>query len=405
MKISKCFLVLPLTLFLMVSIAPAATVTVGPTGQYKSPCAAFQHLSDGDTVQVDANNGEPYYEGNCRIGNNNLKIVGVNGRPVLDARKTVVPRGLWLLDGHDVVVDNFEFRNASQAANPGSGDNAAGIWIRNGTTDAPGGGNVTIRHCYIHDNGDGILSSNADLPSSKLKSGAKVQHRLGHQFFSPNPFILFEYDDFYHNGDGTGQTHNFYIGYGGNMKFTMRYSSSRDAYVGHAVKTRAPYNDILYNRITDQAGATSYLLDFPLGGTTNVIGNFINSVKVTNPMGNEDLMVYRDVHDETATDPVYGPPHEKLTFKNNVIIDNNPNQSDAFVTISCRFPSSENCPAPKFGPRLTTTADIEGNLFIGIPKKVTNQPGATVKDNVILPYSAKEGEWINPALKSLSHPD
>lgn len=400
MNISK----LVLLLFLSASIGGAAVVTVGPTGQYASPCVAFQHLSDGDTVEVDANHGVPYYEGNCRIANNNLKIVGVNGRPVLDARKTAVPRGLWLLDGHDVVVDNFEFRNASQAMNPGSGDNAAGIWIRNGTASAPGGGNVTVRHCFIHDNGDGILSSNADPRPSGHGSNTKAQHRFG-RYFSPNPYILFEYDDFYKNGDGTGQTHNMYIGVGGNLKFTLRYSISRDAFVGHAVKTRAPYNDILYNQISDQAGATSYLLDFPLGGTTNVIGNLIYSVVVTNPKGNQDLMIYRDVGDQGRWDPVYGPPHEDLHFMNNVVIDNNPSHSDAYVAISCNHLSSASCPDPKFGPRLKTRAVVEGNLFIGLPKKVTNQPGAVVKNNVVLPYSDREAAWIEPALKSLSHPN
>jgi hypothetical protein len=51
------------------------------------------------------------------------------------------------------------------------------------------------------------------------------------------------------------------------------------------------------------------------------------------------------------------------------------------------------------------SAVVEGNLFIGRPKRVTNQPGAVVKDNVILPYSAKEALWIEPALKSLAQPN
>ncbi|MEO6830356.1 MAG: hypothetical protein ABI164_11155, partial [Acidobacteriaceae bacterium] len=295
------------------AVARAATVSAGPHGQYPSPCVAFQHLADGDTLEVDANGGVPYYEGNCDIVNSNLKIVGVQGRPVLDARKTAVKRGTWLVDGHDIVIDNFEFRNARPAVNPGSSGNAAGLWIRNGTDKNPDGGNITVSHCYIHHNGDGILSSNADLPPDKLGPHQKTPPHV-HQYYSKHPYIVFDHDDFYRNGDGTGQTHNIYIGFGGNLKFTMKHCISRDAYIGHDVKTRAPYNDILYNQISDQAGATSYLLDFPLGGTTNVIGNLLYRGTLTNPDGNRDLMIYRDVHDETISDPVYGSPHEDLHF-------------------------------------------------------------------------------------------
>ena len=42
-----------------------------------------------------------------------------------------------------------------------------------------------------------------------------------------------------------------YIGFDGfvKMHFTLQNSKSRDAYVGHDVKTRAPFNYILNNEI------------------------------------------------------------------------------------------------------------------------------------------------------------
>ncbi len=76
-------------LFLGGSIAGAATLTVGPHGEYATPCAALHAVSDGDTVLVDANHGIPYAEppdpnhggrSDCRITSNNLTIRGVNGR-------------------------------------------------------------------------------------------------------------------------------------------------------------------------------------------------------------------------------------------------------------------------------------------------------------------------------------
>lgn len=371
---------------LCASIASAATVTVGPTGQYASPCVAFQHLADGDIVQVDANHGVPYTEGNCQIVNSNLKIVGINGRPILDATGVAVARGIWEVEGHDVVIDNFEFRNANKFTNLKTSYNAAGVRIRSGQ-HGPNGGNITLRHCYIHDNGDGVLADNASP-------------RFG-QWFSSDPFILFEYDDFYKNGDESGPSHNIYIGWGGNLTFTLRYSKSRDAYLGHDLKTRARYNNILYNQITDNVGTTSYLLNFPLGGTTYVVDNLLYRVAVTNPVANGDLMLYRDVADTGKMDQAYGPPNEDLHFLNNVVIDNSPSRSGAFVTMSCPLASSANCPAPRGGPRLTKPAEIKGNLFVGQPTHVTNQSGADEKFNVILPYSEKSAVWVNQALTSL----
>lgn len=387
MKIGK---LVPFMLFTAL-IASAATVTVGPKGQYPDPCVAFQHLSDGDIVQIDANQGVPYNEGNCQIVNSDLKIVGVNGRPILDAAGVVVARGIWEIHGHDVVIDNFEFRNANKFTNPSTAYNAAGVRIHSGK-DHPDGGDVTLRHCYIHDNGDGVLADNAAGPGKG-------------QWFSPDPFILFEYDDFYKNGDESGPSHNMYIGWGGNLTFTLRYSRSRDAYLGHDVKTRARYNNILYNQITDKIGSTSYLLNFPLGGTTYVVGNLLYKVSVTNPVANGDLMMYRDVADVHESDHAYGPPNEDLHFLNNVVIDNSPSRSNSFVTVSCPLASATNCPAPHAGPRLTKPAEIKGNLFVGQPAHVTNQPGADAQFNVVLPYSEKSAVWVNQALSSLWNGD
>lgn len=378
---------LTLVLFGAASMVAAATVTVGPKGQYPSPCVAFQHLADGDTVQVDANNEVPYSEGNCQVNNSDLKIVGVNGRPILDATGIPVARGIWEIHGHDVVVDNFEFRNANKYTDPGTASNAAGVRIHSGK-DRPDGGDVTLRRCYIHNNGNGVLADNAAGPGKG-------------QWFSPDPFLLFEYDDFYKNGDDLDPSHNMYIGAGGNLTFTLRYSKSRDAYLGHDVKTRARYNNILYNQITDTVGATSYLLDFPVGGTTYVVGNLLYRVAVSNPVANGDLMMYRDVADNGVTDPVYGPPNEDLHFLNNVVIDNSRSRSNSFVTVSCPLASSENCPAPHAGPRMKTAAEIKGNLFVGQPAHVSNQTGANTQFNVVLPYSEKSAVWVNQAIASL----
>jgi hypothetical protein len=395
MKYSK----LSMFLFLGASIAGATTFTVSPGGQYPTVCSAVNVAQNGDTVLIDANHGIPYIappdphhtdgRTDCVVNQNNFTIRGINGRAILDAgpdafaQGTYVQKGILVLNGHDIVVDNLELRNAGALVNPNNSD-ASGIRIQDGTNAVPSGGNITISRCYIHNNDQGVLSGN---------SGPGVG-----QWFSTNPFITFVYDDFYDNGDGSGETHNMYIGFDGfvQMHFTIKNSKSRDAYVGHDVKTRAPFNYILNNEITDTVGATSYELDFPLGGTSYVQGNLIYKVAINPDLGNNNLMIYADIFDNGSSDPEYSVPNQDLHFTNNVVVDNNASGSNAFVNVSCANTSSATCPPPNNGPALTTPAVVEGNLFIGIPTAVTNQPTAIVKSNLVLPYSAVAAAGYKP---------
>ncbi|MGH9615969.1 MAG: hypothetical protein ACRD28_04440, partial [Acidobacteriaceae bacterium] len=246
-----------LLLFAGASIGGAATITVGPSGQYATVCAGIYAAQNGDTVLIDANHGIPYImpeapnesDGrvDCRVNQNYLTIRGVNGRAILDAgpnayaNGTYVQKGILVLNGHDITIDNLELRNAGALVNPNDSD-AAGIRVQasnGGAGPSQGGvangGNITVTRCYIHNNDQGILTGNT-YPGNE-------------QYFSPNPFITFDGDYFYDNGDGSGSTHNMYIGFDGFLTthFTLRNSESRDAYAGHDVKTRAPYNNILYN--------------------------------------------------------------------------------------------------------------------------------------------------------------
>jgi hypothetical protein len=395
MKFSK----LSMFLFLGASIAGAATLTVSPGGQYPTVCSAVSAAQNGDTVLIEANHEIPYIappdpnhsdgRTDCVVNQNYLTIRGIHGRPILDAgpdafaQGTYVQKGILVLNGHDIVVDNLELRNAGALVNPNNSD-ASGIRIQDGTNAAPSGGNITISRCYIHNNDQGVLSGN---------SGPGVG-----QWFSPNPFITFQLDDFYDNGDGSGSTHNMYIGFDGFVKlhFTLKNSKSRDAYVGHDVKTRAPFNYILNNQISDKVGDTSYELDFPLGGTTYVQNNLIYSSAINPDLGNNNLMIFADIFDNAASDPEYAVPNQDLHFTNNIVVDNNPSSSNAFVNVSCANTSSATCPPPNNGPALTTPAIVERNLFIGQPTAVTNQPSAIVKYNLVLPYSDLAARGYKP---------
>ena len=172
MKFSK----LSMFLFLGASIAGATTLTVSPGGQYPTVCSAVSAAQNGDTVLIDANHGIPYIappdpnhsdgRTDCVVNQNFLTIRGIKGRAILDAGPdayamgTYVQKGILVLNGHDIVVDNLELRNAGALVNPNNSD-ASGIRIQDGTNAVPSGGNITISRCYIHNNDQGILSGNS----------------------------------------------------------------------------------------------------------------------------------------------------------------------------------------------------------------------------------------------------
>ncbi len=145
---------------------------------------------------------------------------------MLNATGEYIQKAIFVLDGHNMLVDNFEFTGA--ATPPGGGSNGAGIKVEDGSNDAPAGGNITVTNSYFHDNQDGYLSNN---------SGPGIG-----SWFVPNSYTMLKYDDFYRNGAGDGESHNIYIGYDNYLQttFTLQYSKSRDSFIGHLVKTRAP---------------------------------------------------------------------------------------------------------------------------------------------------------------------
>ena len=279
------------------------TVTVGPSGQYATPCAAFPHLISGETLQVDANSGTPYYDtSDCLETAPNVTITGVNGRPIIDGSKATLSKAIWVISGYNVTIDNFEFRYAISST---SATNAEAIRIQAGTTSSPNGGNVTVQRSYIHDNFEGILSDS-------ISSSAA--------WYSATPYITLQYDEFANNGYGDGLTHNIYIGCCGNMNFTLQYSWTHDAYLGDAVKDRAPISNISSNLIGDSTGSTSYLLDFPLGGSTYVVGNSLYKLATTSSSANAAAILFADVNDNGSGDPEYGPANQDLHFINNTMI-------------------------------------------------------------------------------------
>lgn len=231
--------------------------------------AAVNAASSGDTIEIDAGtytqpdnvlSTSPIF---ATIGKN-LTIRGVGtGRAVLDANGFCPnSQGIFIANRADITIENIDFRNCH------SGNNACGIRMSDP-------GNLMIRNCIFYNDDDGIMGGNNGVAN-----------------------ITVEYCEFNYCGWGAvGLTHNIYAG--ACNSFTMRYSYSHSANVGHEVKTRAQKNYIFYNRITDEPGSTSsYEIDVPQGGTTYIVGNMVEQSAASQ---NSTIMTYG----EECSGPVF----------------------------------------------------------------------------------------------------
>jgi hypothetical protein len=296
-------------------LAHAATLQVGPDKPYKAPCAAIAAAAPGDIIEIDAG----LYLGDvCAWSTDNLTLRGVNGLAHLDAdHKNALGKAIWVPQGSNTVVENIEFSGAQVPSHNGAGIRADGK-------------NLTVHHCFFHDNEEGILESNI--------AGSN---------------ILIEFTEFDHNGYKNGQSHNVYIGHAASL--TFRFNYSHNAIVGHLLKTRAAVNFILYNRLTEEGGTGSYETDVPNGGTTYFIGNLIQQGPNTQ---NSTLLTYLEEGINSLN------PGTDLYVVNNTFVNQLPS-GGTFAFVS---------------PVDTTAALMENNIFFG-PGTLTNQGSAVLVTN------------------------
>lgn len=216
--------------------ALARTIQVGGGRQIQLPSEAARIAQDSDTIEIDA--GE--YRGDAAVWRaDGLTLRGVRGMAHLySAGAAAEGKAIWVIKGNDTTIENIGFHDAQVPA-------------RNGAGIRQEGRNLNVRHCLFKDNENGILA------------GANTDSE-----------VLVEHSEFDHNGHGDGQSHNIYIG--AIRRFTLRESYSHHARVGHLVKSRAAENLILNNRLADgSSGNSSYLIDLPSGGASEIRGNRI----------------------------------------------------------------------------------------------------------------------------------
>ncbi|WP_395683940.1 hypothetical protein [Dokdonella sp.] len=224
-------------------VAAGNTLHVGPGQAYAAPCAAIAAAGAGDTILIEAAGA---YDGDvCAWSTNGLTLRGVNGRPHIDAAgNDAQGKAIWVISGNDTTIDNVELSGCHVP-------DANGAGIRQQGT------NLTVRNAWFHDNENGILAGE-NIAST----------------------ITIEHSEFAHNGAGDGYSHNLYIGHVARLVF--RYNWSHGAVVGHLLKSRAARNDILYNRLTGEAGGSeSYEINLPNGGLSYVIGNLVEQPSTT----------------------------------------------------------------------------------------------------------------------------
>ena len=221
-----------------VATAPqSSTLVVGPGERISTITEAARLARDGDIVEIKS--GE--YRGQPAVWTQrDITIRGVGKRPVMVADNQLAEdKGIWVVRGERVRIENIEFRGARV-----SDMNGAGIRFDKGS--------LSVVRCAFFDNEMGILTANSpELSLAVIDSEFADSQRTTNDFH-----------------------HLLYVGRIG--KFVLRGSRFRNGYYGHLVKTRARENYILYNVMVDGAnGHASYELEFPNGGVAYVIGNVI----------------------------------------------------------------------------------------------------------------------------------
>ena len=268
----------------------AKTIEVGPEKTFAKLSLALSAAGDGDLIQVDA---KGKHDGDvCLIRTSNLTIRGI-GKGMARfpaAGKSYGRKGIWVIRGNNVTVENIEFSGARVPDRNGAGIRAEGK-------------NLTVRNCKFHDCEDGILGGAGDL--------------------------LIEHCEFSHCGLN-GQAHNLYIGHAD--KLTFRYNYSHHAKAGHLLKSRARENHILCNYLSDGVdGRSSYVINLPNGGKSFLIGNVLCQGPKTQ---NSTLVSYGEEGVKYSGSELYIVNNTMVNNRHTCVFINARRVSDAFKLVA-----------------------------------------------------------------------
>src|SRR6478736_1066455 len=199
-----------------------AILMVGPGQQFSTIHDAVNASASGDTIEIQSG----VYNDDFLTIRHNLTLWALNGQVFMTADQNA-PNGKAIIteggQGVSVTIRGFDISGARVTDN-------------NGAAIRYEGGNLVLGHSYIHNNQEGLL---ATPPANLFGRGVIV---IGNSEFASN-------------GDGSGFTHNIYVG---DLKqFTINASYIHDAIVGHEIKSRAETTIVTNNRIFDNTGSAS----------------------------------------------------------------------------------------------------------------------------------------------------
>ena len=259
---------------------------VGPRESIISIAEAARLARDGDTVEIAAG----VYRADVATWLQKkltIRAVGGNARLFGDG-KSAEDKAIWVIRNGNFDISNIDFIEARVADR-----NGAGIRFENG--------HLRIRNCLFWGNENGILTA-----------GGKGRREA---------VLEIENSEFAYNGVGDGMSHHLYVGAIAVLK--VRGSYFHHANVGHLIKSRAAYNEITYNRLTDEGGGrASYELEFPNGGIAQVIGNIIQQNRRTE---NSTLISYGAEK--------YIWPENRLYLASNTLVNDHP-YGGAFLRVA-----------------------------------------------------------------------
>ena len=312
---------------LVCALAPAqaATLKVGPGAKYSKPSEAIQAAQEGDVIGIDTAGSYAGDVATIRTSRVTLRGVGP-GRARLPAHgHHAGGKAIWVVAGRDVTVENIEFSGCRVPDR-----NGAGIRVE--------GANLTVRGCRFYDCENGMLGG---APGT----------------------LLIEHCEFDHCGPvPEPATHSCYVS-GDRLIFRFNYSTF--THEGHLLKTRCEENWILYNRLTDEEGTGSAVVDIPNGGLAVLIGNLMHK----GPKAQNTRVVAYGM--EGLKHPTNG-----LYVVNNTMVYDNWRRNSCFVRADSV--SEDFVPV------------IRNNVCVG-PIPLTNRAKADAGGNVQLPAAAQAG--------------
>ena len=281
--------------------ATGRKLTVGPGKTYPVPSAAAAAAADGDVVLISAGD---FIGDVATWPQSNLTICGAGGRARLFAGgNNARGKGIWVVQGANVVIDGLEFHNATVPDQNGAGIRAEGDGL-------------AIRNSGFFDNENGILGPN-------------------------DGDITIDSSEFARNGRGDGYTHNIYVGYANRLVVTNSYF--HEAKIGHNLKSRAKETRIENSYFMDgPTGTASYEVDVPNGGLVSLRGNLFHKGPRAD---NATLVSY-------GSEGLLGGRTDRLTMTHNTLVSTYPggafvyaNPGVVSVTLTANLLAGTNNPA------------------------------------------------------------